>query len=195
MSQEITNKANPTKERFLFCFTPSNLALTAPCGCSLQTGSQLVALIFITFTLTPFYRSLQFGSIVNILYFGIIFALYFFAGVSVLYSTYTYVYEYAHTGNFIYNFLFVLNFLDIILVAYYIFTGYYLPLGIDVPSTTQGLYYMAASFTILLIEMYMIWIVFCFMVHIKNGRNKLVQGLVYKTYEDFNKENETINRA
>ena len=195
MSQENTNKANPTKERFLFCFTPKDLALTAPCGCSLQIGSQLVSLIFIICTLTPFYNSLQFGSIANILYFGIIFSLYFFAGVSVLYSTYSYVYEYAHTGNFIYNFLFVLNFLDNILVAYFIFTGSYLPLGIDVPSTTQGLYYMAASITILLIEMYMIWIVYSFMVHIKNGRKRLVQGLVYKTYDDFNKDNEIINRA
>jgi hypothetical protein len=56
-----TNKANPTSERFLFCFTPYNLAMTGPCGCSIQTASQIVALIFIATTLTPFYSTFQHG--------------------------------------------------------------------------------------------------------------------------------------
>jgi hypothetical protein len=188
------NKANPTGERFLFCITPTNLAISAPCGCSLQTGTQIVALIFIASTITPFFTAFQYGSLWNLLYYGIVFGLYFLAGISALYSTYTFTYEYAQTANYIYNFLFMMNVLDNIIMAALILSGYILPLGYEIPAFTQGMYYIAAVTTILLIHMYMIWVVYSYMVHVKNNRKGLVQGDIYKTYDDYERGVELPNR-
>jgi hypothetical protein len=193
MSNIVSNKANPTGEKFLFCFTPSDIAMTASCGCSLKTGAQLVSIIYIATTISPFINSLQYNSLWNIMYYGIISALYLFAGVSTLYSTYTYQYEYAHTANVIYNVLLMINLLDVIVVAAFIFSGYILPLGLEVPAFNQGMYFLLASGTIVLIHMYMIWLVFCFMVHVKNRRKALVNGDIYKTYEEFEREYELDN--
>jgi hypothetical protein len=189
------NKANPSNERFLFCMTPTTLAMTAPCGCSLQLGAQLVAIIFIVSTISPFISGFQAGGLWNVLYYGIISSLYLIAGISTLYSSYTTTYEYAHTANFIYNFLFLISVLDNILIAFFIFNGDILPLGLEVPPLTQGFYFLAAVGTILLIHMYMIWIVFCFMVHIKNRRKGLVKGDIYKSYEEFERDIEMTYRT
>ncbi len=113
--------------------------------------------------------------------------------MSTLYSTYTYTYEYAHTANFIYNFLFLISVLDNIITASFIMSGFLLPLGYETPAFTQGMYYLAAAFTVQLIHVYMIWIVFCLMVHVKNNRKSLVQGDIYKSYEDFGRDVELAN--
>jgi hypothetical protein len=179
------NKANPSNERFLFCITPTSLAMSAPCGCSLILGAQIVAIIFIACTITPLINALQTNILMNILYYGIIGSLYIVAGISTLYSSYTFSYEYAHTSNFIYNFLFLVSVFDNLLIAFFILRGDVLPLGIKITAMEQGLYYLAACTLILLIHMYMIWIIFCFMVHVKNKRKGLVQGDIYKSYEEY----------
>jgi hypothetical protein len=189
------NRANPSNERFLFCITPTSLAMAAPCGCSLRTGAQLVALTFMISTIMPFIKAFQDGELWNLLYHGIICSLYLISGISTFYSSFTFTYEYAHTANFIYNFLFLMSVIDNILITFFIFRGDILPMGLEIPQATQALYYLAAACTVLLIHMYMIWIIFCFMVHVKNKRKGLVQGDIYKTYEDFERDIEMTHRA
>jgi hypothetical protein len=194
------NKANPTGERFLFCFTPTSPAISGPCGCSLIIGSQVVAIIFIACTLNPLFTVFQYKGFWDILYYGIVFGLYLFAGVSTFYSTYTYTYEYVHTANFIYNILFIINVFDNVIMTAFILRGYIFPFGFEIPGLTQVMYYVAAAYiasvsVILLIHMYMIWIVFSFMVHIKNNRKALVQGDIYKDYQDYEIGVEMSNRT
>src|SRR5690349_11906367 len=87
LEQQHRYKANPTGERFLFFFTPEEPAIQAPCGCSLKTGSQIIALFFIICTFPAFLSSFDTNDIVTIIFYLSASILYFIAGVCVIYSS------------------------------------------------------------------------------------------------------------
>jgi hypothetical protein len=181
-------KANPTGERFLFVFTPDEPALQAPCGCSLKTGSQLIALIFIICTFPTFLNSFNSSDIITILFYLSASILYFIAGVCVIYSSLSYNYIYAHTASLIYNFCFLINFIDYAVVIIMVFTGKYRPAAGAIDNYTLGLYLSIGVAIILLIHAYMIWIIYSFMVHLKHGRISLIKGYVYKSMDEFDRD-------
>jgi hypothetical protein len=191
---EVHHKANPTGERFLFVFTPDEPAIQGLCGCSLKTCSQLIALFFIMCIVPAFMNSFNSKDIMDILFYLTASVLYFVAGVSVLYSSISYSYVYAHTASLIYNFCFVINLINYVIVIILVFRGTYVPTDANIDSFTLGLYMTAASVVILLIHSYLLWIIFSYMVHLKHGRISLVKGYVYKSYEEFDKENVHIER-
>jgi hypothetical protein len=191
---ETRYKANPTGERFLFFFTPEEPALQAPCGCSLKTGAQIVALFFILCTFPGFLNSFNTNDIVTILFYLSASILYFIAGVCVIYSSLSYNYIYAHTASLIYNFCFLVNFLDYAVVIAMVFMGRYTPMPGPIDKITLGIYLSVSAAVILLIHLYLIWVVYSFMVHLKHGRISLVKGYVYKSYEEFDRDNLNTNR-
>jgi hypothetical protein len=187
------NKANPTRERFLFVFTPDEPAMQAPCGCSLKTGCQLISIFFILCTVPAFMNSFKSADIISILFYLTASVLYVIAGICVIYASLSYDYVYAHTASLIYNFCFIVNFIDYGVVLTMVFLGKYVPVG-NIDKYTLGLYLGISAAIILLIHLYLIWLVYSFMVHLKHGRISLVKGYVYKTYDEFEKEQVNPNR-
>jgi hypothetical protein len=196
MSDQATNTAfnnknrkpgNPTGERFLFVFTPDEPALQGPCGCSLKTGSQLIAIFFIICIIPAFMKSFYTNDLISVLFYLSASVLYLIAGICILYSSITYSYVYAHTASLIYSFCFVVNFIDYAVVLIMVFMGKYQVMT-NLDNLTLVLYLASVITVILLIHAYLLWIIYSYMVHLKQGRISLVRGNVYKSYDEFDRE-------
>jgi hypothetical protein len=175
--------SNPDKDKFLFFMEPNKLAVDCCCGCSLKTGVQIIAILYITAALSNFFTTIKMATLTDIAFSGFSFLLYFIAGVSILYSTMTFDFIYAHTGYFIYAVIFIVMLVDNLIVLILIFAGIYKPLG----STDQfrtGLLFLSAILITMAIQLYMVWIVFCYSIHLKHKRIPLISGYIYYKFDD-----------
>jgi hypothetical protein len=165
---------NINRDRFLFCFLPNSLARDCCCGCSLKTGVQIIAIIFIVAILSDFIASISMSSIIYVIISGILFALYLLAAVCIIYSTIKYNWAMAHTGYIIYAIIFLLNVLDNLIIIALILTGIYSPWGNS--NGVSLIIFIVAIVCILAIHLYMVWIVFSFAIHLKHNRIALIRG-------------------
>jgi hypothetical protein len=180
---------NPTHESFLFVFAPHDIAKEACCGCSLKTGVQIISLFYIVSNFSSFINTISSPHLLPFILSGIGFALYLIGGICLINSTMSYSYKNAYTGYFIYTILFLINLIDSIIVGLLLFSGYY---GKDVDYVQAGLIYCIAIIIVVAIHVYLLWIIFSFTVHLKHKRLALIQGDIYKSYEDFAGPNERL---
>jgi hypothetical protein len=174
---------NINRDKFLFCFEPVTLAKESCCGCSLKTGVQMIALIFIAAALSNFFSALRTDSIFNLILSGFAFVLYFIAGVCVIYSTMSFSFIMAHTGYVIYAIVFIINAADNLIVLLLIFLGVYAPFG-GSDSFKIGLVFLAAIACIIGIHLYLVWIVFSYAIHLKHNRLQLVLGNIFVKHDE-----------
>jgi hypothetical protein len=186
-TNEPKKSGNPTGERFLFVFTPDEPAIQAPCGCSLKTGAQIIAIFFILCTGPAFMTAFKTFNLITMLFYLSAGILYLIAGIFILYSSFTYSYTYAHTASLIYYFCFVVNFIDYVVVLIMVFIGRYQVVS-AMDAFTTGLYLASIVTLILLIHAYLLWVVFSYTVHLKHGRITLLRGDVYKSYDEFDRD-------
>jgi hypothetical protein len=178
VAQIQPNSTNPDKEKFLFFFEPEVLSVDCCCGCSLKTGVQIIAILFVFASLSKFFSALHMSSLLEIFLSGLLFLLYFTAGVCTLYSSMTFNFIYAHTAYFIYALIFLFYLADDALLVIMVFTGLYKPLSSENLFVT-GIVLFCALLITLSIQLYMIWIVFSYSIHIKHKRYHLVSGYIF----------------
>jgi len=172
----ISNPIIPVteSERFLFFITPNFLAQDACCGCSLKTGSQIISLIFLIASLSNFFSALRYGSLWTIILSGLMLFLYFTACLLVFYSSMNYEFTPAYTAYVIYGLIFLLSLIDTIVILILLITRVYKPFGDHYLKGSLG--YLVASIVILSIQLYMIWIVYSYAVHLKYKAVQIVTG-------------------
>jgi hypothetical protein len=179
----IEGASNPMvpaeSDKFLFFVTPSFLAQDACCGCSLKTGTQIISLIFLVASLSNFFTALRYGSIWSILITGIMLLLYFTACLMIFYSSMNYNYTAAYTAYLIYAVIFMLSLVDTVVMFLMMIFREYKPFG---PHYVRGILgYLVASIVILSIQLYMVWIVYSYAVHLKYKAHQIVSGeYIYK---------------
>jgi hypothetical protein len=179
-----TYVGNPTKEKFLFYFQPRDVARESLCGCSLRIGVQVIAILFIATTLSSLFSALRLNSLIDLILTGIAFTLYLIAGICVMYAANVFSFTVANIANTIYSLLFILNLINYLIVSLLILLGVYTPLGTE-DHFKAGLIFLIASALIMAVQAYMIWMVFSFMVHLRNNRIGLITGDLYKAYEEY----------
>lgn len=59
--------SNIDKDKFLFYFTPEDIAIDCCCGCSLKTGVQIIAIIFIFASLSSLFTALKMTSLIDVI--------------------------------------------------------------------------------------------------------------------------------
>ena len=182
--------SNTDKDKFLFYFQPNDLAIDCCCGCSLKTGVQIIAIIFIIGALSNFFAALKMTSVTDLVISSISFLLYFAAGVCILYSSMTFNFVYARTGYYIYAVIFIISLLDNVIVLLFIFSGNYRPLGKESAFRT-GLIFLSAILITASINLYMVWIIFCYSIHLKHKRLSLISGYIFYHQEEFSPPRET----
>lgn len=182
MSQEplihpISSQKNiRTTEKFLFVFTPKRVAFDACCGCSLRTGVQLIAFLFVISRMANFMETLrQHGSKTELTVAFLALALDLIGSISLIYSTATLDYQYALIGYVIYAILFIVGVIVTIMNAVLIFFHLLSPLH-AFSHLLSGLIYLVAATVVLLIQLYLIWIVYSYTVNLKRGKIGLVVG-------------------
>lgn len=175
-SEGISNPMMPAteSEKFLFFVTPSFLAQDACCGSSLKTGTQIISLIFLVASLSNFFSALRYGSYWAIVISGIMLLLYFLACMMIFYSSMNYDYSSAYTAYLIYAVIFLLSLLDTIVMFFMMITRYYKPFGYHYIRGSLG--YLVASIIVLTVQLYMVWIVFSYAVHLKYKATQIVTG-------------------
>lgn len=176
--------SNIDKDKFLFYFTPEDIAIDCCCGCSLKTGVQIIAIIFIFASLSSLFTALKMTSLIDVIVTTLSFFLFFAAGVCVLYSTMTFNFIYAYTGYFIYAIIFIISLLDNIIVLLLIFSGIFKPLGNESAFKT-GLIFLSAILITVSINLYMVWIIFSYSVHLKHKRISLILGYIFYQPENI----------
>jgi hypothetical protein len=176
--------SNTDGDKFLFYFTPEDIAVDCCCGCSLKTGVQIIAIIFIFGALSNLFAALRMTSYIDLIVTTLSFFLYFAAGVCVLYSSMTFNFVYAYTGYFIYAIIFLISLLDNIIVLLLIFSDMYKPLGNEPPFKT-GLIFLSAILITVSINLYMVWIIFSYSVHLKHKRISLISGYIFYQPENM----------
>lgn len=181
--EQHTRSSNPEDDKFLFLITPQNLAIDCCCGCSLKTGVQIISLIFIAASLSNFFTALKMDSLIDLISSGLSFILYFIAGVCILYSTMSNKSAYSHLGYFIFSIIFIFQILDNLVVFILILAGVYSPVASE-DKFEVAVIYLLAVMLVMSLHMYMIWIIFCYSIHLKHKRYGLVSGYIYFRYED-----------
>jgi hypothetical protein len=134
--------------------------------------------------LANLFAALRMTSYIDLIVTTLSFFLYFAAGVCVLYSSMTFNFVYAYTGYFIYAIIFLISLLDNIIVLLLIFSGMYKPLGNEPPFKT-GLIFLSAILITVSINLYMVWIIFSYSVHLKHKRISLISGYIFYQPENM----------
>ena len=166
----VPNKEN---EEFLYFYTPKEIDIQCLCGCDLNSGMKVVACFifylmafhFFQIILDNSYRTYFIGTVLCSCYIIILFNI--FQALEEL------SYEKA---VFNYRFFVIVFFGEIIiLIVETLYLIIFEPLYFSTYSYF-GLFFSYGSIIItLLIELYMLWITFCFTNHIKNNRLYLLQ--------------------
>lgn len=179
-------KVNPTNEKFLFAIPVESIALQSACGCSLKTGCQIIAVLFLLSAVTNLFGAFAFYSLISTIMSLFYFSVFFIAGYYLLYSTWTFIPKQAYVAYFIYAIIFIWNFIEFILIILMIILGFYYPYGVTNLSTFQIILLYSITVSIYLaIHLYLIWIIFSFYVHILNNREHLVKGHIYDVIMEY----------
>jgi hypothetical protein len=171
----VPRSSNTDKDKFLFVLEPNNLAVDCCCGCSLKTGVQIISIFLIICSLSNFTASLQESSTLAILINMLSFLLYFTAGFYIFYSTMNFNYTYSKKAYLIYSIIFLVSLLDNILFLLMIISGNFKPLG-EQDRIRTALIFLAAVLISMSIQLYLLWIVFSYSIHLKHKRIALVTG-------------------
>ena len=168
----IQNKEN---DNFLGLFTPKEIDIECFCGCDLNSGIKVVSCFlfyiisfhFFQILYTKSYRTYFIGVFMCACYIIILVNIFQLLD-EISYEKAIFVYRF-----FMFTFYMEITFiiLDTLYLIIYdpIYFYYYTYLGLFISYSSMIL--------TLLIESYMIWIIFCFMEHVKNNRLYLLQEL------------------
>lgn len=184
MSQldRVTN--SDEDDKFLFIFKPKNLAFDCCCGCSLRTGVQIISLVFLAGCTSNFFTAIHNKTGLSFCIGIIFFTLQFIAGVATLTSTFTFNPDYANVGYTLYAAIVIYYIIDSLYVLMLILLGQF-ENAYDIASRIEmAIIYLILIIIVLSIQLYMIWIIFSFYIHIKQNKLNLVAGYVYFKHND-----------
>ena len=174
-NHNITLNDNTENDSFFFFFTPSKLDIDFICGCSLQCGVRLIAILFLLGSiggiLSSFGNQLIFDNIVAF----ILSFFYFFAGIFLFKSTVSYNPRDAKIAYLFYAGLAIFDIISFIFSCALISLGLSHVFGNGMFTLQKFAVFLVGGILTEIVKIYLVWIVFCYMVHIKLKRINLVR--------------------
>ena len=167
--------SNPTKEKFLFCFIPSTLDIDSFCGCAIRSGIKISSAILAFISISNFYTVIKEDTLIEELTSIILSILYLTAAYFLFTSSVNLEWSYAKIGYYITVSIFIIDTIDFIIVGFLILFGYYYPFDNEFYSM-MVLFFLIFGFLAIIVELYIIWLSFCFTVHLKLKRMSVVCG-------------------
>ena len=174
-SQEKDPSTNPTDETMLFLFHPDKLDLDSYCGCTIRTGIKISSAILLFIGISNFYTVIKEESYYEIISSLILSVLYCLSSFYLLFSGIKLEYKYAKIGCIVTGIIFYIDLFDFLYVSMMVVVDMYTPFD-------RQLYWVMLSVFVLfgilaiLIELYIVWVSYCFMVHLKLKRTNVVFG-------------------
>jgi hypothetical protein len=114
---------------------------------------------------------------------GLLFVLYLVAGACIFYSSINLNFIYAYTAYIIFTIIFCFNVIDNLIIFLMILMRIFNYAEVPNNYLKLAVVFFFASIILLSIHLYMIWIIFCFSIHLKHGRTALVAGKINFNYD------------
>lgn len=174
---------NPTTEKFLFCFTIKTLSMDAYCGFTLRAGLKISSLILLFIATSNLYTILKEESYYTIFSTLFLSILYLTASYYLFTSSLHLKLESIKIGYYILCTILLIDLTDYISVIILTMFGFfYSYLNDDFEFFIFG--FILFGLTVILIEVYILWSVYCFMIHLMMNRIHVIIGDSMKDYLD-----------
>ena len=174
IQNNFTLNNNSLNEPFFFVFVPQKLDVDFLCGCSLQCGVKFISIIFLVGSVIGIISSsmseIMFDTIVS----SVCSILYLVSGIFLFKSTLTFNYLDAKISYFFYAILTIYDIVTFLVECLLISLGIMNPFGDNSFSLEKFTIFLVGGLASEIIKIYLVWIVFCYMVHIHLNRTKLV---------------------
>ena len=181
--------ANINDEEFFFCVTFPKFEFQCCCGLSLRTGSIIIALFYVLCSGFSFYLAKDEPSMVNYISSITLLSVYSLAFLFIVISAVNFSYKFAYMAYILYCLVLLLSFIEILIVSTLMIAGKMNLTG------TENQFIKAASFflfgTLLAaIFLYLTWMIFCYVMHLKYNRTDLVCGRYGQSSKPANDSNQ-----
>ena len=168
------SRGNSSNDSFLFIYTPKYLSVDSFCGCSLKSGIKIVSTFLLFISITNFYTVLKEEKLHEIIFSTILTIFYLTSSIYLFLSTVYLDYQYARIGYILFIFIFLVDTIEFIIAEIFIIYGIF-HIYSTYPFLMEIIFFLIGCLTVI-IELYMLWISFCFMVHLKLKRLNIVYG-------------------
>lgn len=173
-SQKIALNDNTENDTFFFVFTPSKIDIDFLCGCSLHCGVRLIAIIFLIGSIIGILSSMATQVVFDNIIAFIVSFFYFVAGIYLFKSTVSYIPRDAKIAYLFYAGLTIFDIFSFICSSVLISLGLSNAFGKGNFTLQKFGVFLVTGITNEIIRIYLVWIVFCYFVHIKLRRINLV---------------------
>ena len=183
MSINLTNQStekddptsNPTDDKFLLFFHPKKLDLDSFCGCAIRSGIKISSGILLFIAISNFYTVIKEENYYEIISSIILSILYLLSSFYLFFSSMNLEYSYAKIGCIVTCIIFYIDLLDFLWVGTMVVLGVYSPFETDLYFVMLSVFVLFGIIA-LLVELYIVWISYCFMVHLRCKRSGIVFG-------------------
>lgn len=162
-----SNNSNLSVDNFLFVFTPVKPDKNCLCGISLKIGVRIISILVIIGTYPLFMEALHQNEWVDLIWDIIVTITLLIIGLYTFISTINLKYDYAMVGNATFSMLFMIKLLKCLIEGTLILLSFINPFGEDFFHVKTVLYLLGEGIS-LVIDLYFIWVVYCFMISLKN---------------------------
>ena len=187
--------ANVNDEQFVFCLNFPKFEYDFCCGFSLKTGSIFLSFLFLVFSIISLINVLKSNNKIEIYTSIFLIIIYSISFLLILISTFNYSFILAYYAYLIYTIMLILNLSEIIISTIFIFCGIYVPFGRE-NVFVKGISFLLIGFLYVGVYLYCLWIIFCYVIHLKYNRIELVCGEFLESKESSSekiKEEEEYN--
>ena len=167
--------SNPTEERMLFLFHPDKIDTDSYCGCTMRTGIKISSAILLFIGISNFYTVIKEETYYEMISSIILSILYCLSSFYLFYSSINLEYKYAKVGCIVSGIIFYIDLLDFIYVTLMVIIGKYTPFDKETYAIMVTIFTLFGVLA-LLIELYIVWVSYCYMVHLKLKRTHIVFG-------------------
>ena len=187
--------ANVNDEQFVFCLNFPKFEYDFCCGFSLKNGSIFLSFLFLVFSIISLINVLKSNNKIEIYTSIFLIIIYSISFLLILISTFNYSFILAYYAYLIYTIMLILNLSEIIISTIFIFCGIYVPFGRE-NVFVKGISFLLIGFLYVGVYLYCLWIIFCYVIHLKYNRIELVCGEFLESKESSSekiKEDEEYN--
>ena len=167
--------ANINDEEFLFIFSFPKFEYDFWFGISLQKAVLLISFCFILSGASTFLSVLKTNNTFNFISSLSILSIYSIAFLLLLISSCNHSYVISYIAYLIYSGVLFVNILEVIVMSFLIAIGVYSPNGLENP-IIKAFSFLLIGIMVSCVYMYFLWIIFCYVIHLKYNRVELVCG-------------------
>ena len=184
--------ANINDDPFFFFIIFPKLEHSFWCNIPLRTGVLIISLFFLLCGGSSFYTVWYSNNTYNLISSVILMIIYLIGFIMLCITACNFNYKLATAAYYLYSVVLILNFTEVVVVTILIFGKMYVPNGSE-NALVKGISFLLVGILLSCVYMYLIWMIFCYALHLKYGRFDLVCGKFGEGYLSRGGDNNRLN--